>query len=42
MKGRIVVRILHHVHQVHDGGIFVAMELFWEKADCVHQAYDTV
>ena len=40
-KGGIVVRILHHVHQVHDGCIFVAMRLFGEKAAWVHQAHDT-
>ena len=37
-KGGIVVRILHHVHQVHDGCIFVPMRLFGEKAAWVHQA----
>ena len=30
--GGIVVRILHHEGQVHDGCIFVAMRLFGEKA----------
>ena len=38
-SGGIVVRILHHVHQVHDGCIFVAMRLFGEKAAWVHQAH---
>ena len=37
----IVVRILHHVHQVHDVCIFVPMRLFWEKAAWAHQAHDT-
>ena len=41
MLGGIVVRILHHVGQVHDGCIFVAMRLFGEKAAWVHQAHDT-
>ena len=36
-----IVRILHHVYQVHDGRIFVAMRLFGEKVACVHQAHDT-
>ena len=40
-KGGIVVRILHHVGQVHDGCIFVAMRLFGEKAAWVHKAPDT-
>ena len=39
--GGIVVRILNHVHQVHDVCIFVAMKLFGEKAARVHQAHDT-
>ena len=39
--GGIVVRILHHVHQLHDGCIFVAMRLFGEKAAWVNQAHDT-
>ena len=39
--GGIVVRILHHVDQVHDGCIFVAMRLFGEKAARVHQAHYT-
>ena len=38
--GGFVVRNLYHVHQVHDGCIFVAMRLFGEKAAWVHQAYD--
>ena len=38
--GEIVVRILHHVGQVHDGCIVVAMRLFGEKAAWVHQAHD--
>ena len=33
-------RILQHVDQIHDGCIFVAMRLFWEKATWVHQAHD--
>ena len=37
----IVVRILHHVHQLHDVRIFVPMRLFREKAAWVHQAHDT-
>ena len=41
IKGGIVVRILHHVHQVHDGCIFVAMRLFGQKAAWVYQAHDT-
>ena len=40
-KGGIVVRILHHVPQVHDVCIFVPMILFGEKAAWVHQAHDT-
>ena len=40
-NGGIVVRILHHVHQVHDVCIFVPMRLFWEKAAWDHQAHDT-
>ena len=39
--GGIVVTILHHVGQVHDGCIFVAMRLFGEKAAWVDQAHDT-
>ena len=39
--GGIVVRILHHVHQVHDVCIFVPMRLFGEKAAWVHQSHDT-
>ena len=39
--GGIVVRILHHVHQLHDVCIFVAMRLFEEKATWVNQAHDT-
>ncbi len=39
--GGIVVRILHHVHQLHDVCIFVPMRLFGEKAAWVHQAHDT-
>ena len=38
--GGIVVRILHHVCQVHDVYIFVAMRLFGEKATWAHQAHD--
>ena len=40
-KGGIVVRILHHVHQIHYVCIFVPMKLFGEKATWVHQAHDT-
>ena len=40
-KGGIVVRILHHVYQLHDVCIFVPMRLFREKAAWVHQAHDT-
>ena len=36
-----MIRILHHVRQVYDGRIFVAMKLFGEKAAWVHQAHDT-
>ena len=36
-----MIRILHHVRQVYDGRIFVAMRLFGEKAAWVHQAHDT-
>ena len=39
--GGIVVRILHHVGQLHDGCIFVAIRLFGEKAAWVHQAHYT-
>ena len=39
--GRIVVGILHLVHQVHDGCILVAMRLFGEKIAWAHQAHDT-
>ena len=39
--GGIVVRILHHVHQLHDVCIFLQMRLFREKAAWVHQAHDT-
>ena len=39
--GGIAVRVLHHVGQVHDGCIFVAMRLFGEKAAWVHQVHDT-
>ena len=39
--GGIVVRILHHVHQVHDVCIFVQMRSFGEKDAWVHQAHDT-
>ena len=39
--GGIVVRILHHVHQVHDECIFIAVRLFQEKAAWVHQAHET-
>ena len=38
-EGGIVVRILHHVDQVHDGCIFVAMRLFGENAAWVHKAH---
>ena len=41
-NGGIVVRILHHVHQLHDVCIFVPMRLFGEKAAWVYQAHDTV
>ena len=37
--GGIVVRILHHVHDV---CISVPMRFFWEKAAWVYQAHDTV
>ena len=40
-SGGIVIRILHHVGQVHDGCTLVAMRLFREKAAWVHQAHDT-
>ena len=40
MEG-IVVRILHHVHQVHDVCIFVLIKLFGEMATWVHQVHDT-
>ena len=40
-KGGIVVRILHHVHQVEDVCIFVPIRLFGEKAAWFHQAHDT-
>ena len=40
-KGGIVVRILHHVHQVHDVCIFAPMRLFGEKAAWFHQIHDT-
>ena len=39
--GGIVVKILHHVHQLHDVCIFVPMTLFGENAAWVHQAHDT-
>ena len=39
--GGIAVRILLHVHQVHDVCIFVPMRLFREKAAWAHQAHDT-
>ena len=39
--GGIVVTILHHVYQVHDVYISVAMRLFGEKAAWVYQAHDT-
>ena len=41
VNGGIVVRILHHVGQVHDGCIFVPMRLFGERATWFHQAHDT-
>ena len=41
IHGGIVVRILHHVDQAHDGCIFVAMILFGQKTVWVHQAHDT-
>ena len=37
----IVVRFLHHVHQLHDVCNFVPMRLFGEKAAWVHQVHDT-
>ena len=40
-RGEIVVKILHHVHQVLNGCIFVPMRLLGEKAALVHQAHDT-
>ena len=40
--GGIVVRILHHVHQLHNVYIYVPMIFFWEKAAWVYQAHDTV
>ena len=40
--GGIVVRILHHVHQLHDVCIFVPMRLFGEKAAWIYQPHDTV
>ena len=40
-KGGMVVRILHHVHQVRDVCVFVPMRLFGEKAAWVHQVHDT-
>ena len=40
--GGIVVRILHHVHQLHDVFIFVPMRLFGEKAAWVYLAHDIV
>ena len=39
--GGIAVRVLHHVRQLHDVCIFVAMRLFGENAAWVHQAHDT-
>ena len=39
-SGGIVIRILHHVHQVHDGCIFVAMGLFGEKEAWLYQKHD--
>ena len=39
--GGIVVRILHHVHQIHDVCIFVPMRLFAGKGAWFHQAHDT-
>ena len=39
--GGIVVRILHHVRQVHDECIFVAMISFGEKTAWAHQARNT-
>ena len=36
-----IVRILHHLHQVHEWCIFVAMRLFWGKAAWIHKAHDT-
>ena len=38
--GGVVVRILHHVHQIHDECIFVAMRLFGENVTWAHQAHD--
>ena len=32
-KGGIVVRILHHVYQVHDGCIFGGIRLFGKRLD---------
>ena len=40
--GGIVVRILHHVTQLHDMSIFVQMIFFGGKAAWVYQAHDTV
>jgi len=39
--GGIVVRMLPHVHQLHDECIFVAVRLFGEMAAWVQQAHDT-
>ena len=39
--GGIVVRILHHVVQLHDVSIFVPMRFFGEKAAWAYQANDT-
>ena len=39
--GGIVVRILHHVHQLHDVCIFVPIRLFGGRAALVHPAHDT-
>ena len=38
--GGIVVRILHHVHQLHDVCTYVPMRLFREKAAWAYQAQD--
>ena len=41
-SGGIVVRILHHVHQLRDVCIFVLVKIFGEKAAWVYPVHDTV